>query len=119
MLLVREGSLDSRKLLSSVQVPRDTENIVKIYEYNILLRQSSVPPTIRTYLTLQEGNPVKEERPTANPVGLRHYIRTTVDYLLSVVTTRGVRLRALVVYYIWVVSTAPYYSLSHFSGILR
>lgn len=29
------------------------------------------------------------------------------------------RLKALVVYYIWIVTTAPYYTLSHFSNILN
>ncbi|XP_063846499.1 organic cation transporter protein-like isoform X2 [Scylla paramamosain] len=67
----------------------------------------------------KEGNPVKEESGGALTSGFCHYIRTAWKYSILVFTTRGVRLRALLLYYIWVVTTAPYYSLSHFSSIIN
>ncbi|KAK8395998.1 hypothetical protein O3P69_005227 [Scylla paramamosain] len=67
----------------------------------------------------KEGNKVQEERGPAQPAGLRHHATRAWRHLLLVLTTRGVRQRALLLYYIWAVTTAPYYSLSHFSSIIN
>ncbi|MPC22082.1 Carcinine transporter [Portunus trituberculatus] len=69
--------------------------------------------------TTLEGNPEQEKRCSTQRAGVRHHAMAAWRHLSLVLTTRGLRLRALLLYYIWGVTIAPYYSLSHFSSIIN